>query len=797
MSIRNYFQTVLLIPVFGAVISCGGGGSSKSSPTDPPASPIVYKTVTTDAGAGTSITPPSISVEQGRTAAFTVTLAAGYTDLVVTGGSGTLSGNTYTTGAITTDTAIAASATKAIITPPANNLVLSSIAITSPAVKRTYSVHDPLDISGLIVTGTYNDGSTAIVSPVNVTGFDSSAPVTGQTLTVAYQNKTTTFTVNINAVPVASVSVAPTPVKLDLNSIKTITFTPTVLPANATNKSVTWSSSNSGIASIDSTGLVTGKAIGGPVTITVTTANGNKTATAQITVVNTSGLGVTLSTNAYGVPANYTPQTITTIFKSPTNTTVSSTVWSSDNNTVASVDGTGLVTFRAPGTATVTCTVTDSAAAQYSATCKVRVFSRTSNNMQVGTNFWNLAWGSQCLDYVYPSLKDLNSWATVTNPWIPAFLTDLGAYNGPLRFMDFTNTNYLPVINWSERIQPTENWTISKVYTIDKVTLDPLTGKTVLSYYQPGTTNCPATVPAYEWMIDLCNRTGHDMWINIPTFSRNDQADINERYWTQLAKLINAKLDPNLKCFVEYSNETWNGGFLIQNVYTMDQGTARGLPGINKWYWGEAFNVLTSIKIFKAFEDEFGAANTGYDKRLVRVYATAGNSDGGFKAIRNVMYDGVARDHYTDANFNPIYNPERQKLDLMATAPYVGGMDGAASDIQTQFRAKTDWAYKVEVMTYINEMAKYGVKVGCYEGGQHLLTNAGAWSHNPAIYDEYIDLLDRRNAAGLVMFNHYTLYGVYFPGANTGAWGAKEKITDSDAVSPKFRALADWVAAHP
>ena len=57
----------------------------------------------------------------------------------------------------------------------------------------------------------------------------------------------------------------------------------TISPSNATNQNVTWSSSNSNIATVDSSGLVTA-VLQGSANITVTTNNGNKTATCTIAV---------------------------------------------------------------------------------------------------------------------------------------------------------------------------------------------------------------------------------------------------------------------------------------------------------------------------------------------------------------------------------------------------------------------------------------------------------------------------------------------------------------------------------
>lgn len=73
-------------------------------------------------------------------------------------------------------------------------VTLSSIAITTPATKLSYTVGESLDISGMIVTGTYSDNSTQTetISGSNVTGFDSSIPAVGQVLTVTVGSQTTT-----------------------------------------------------------------------------------------------------------------------------------------------------------------------------------------------------------------------------------------------------------------------------------------------------------------------------------------------------------------------------------------------------------------------------------------------------------------------------------------------------------------------------------------------------------------------------------------------------------------------------
>ncbi|MDD3041075.1 CFI-box-CTERM domain-containing protein [Bacteroides sp.] len=79
--------------------------------------------------------------------------------------------------------------------------VLQNIAITTPANKLIYNIGDPMDISGLVVTVTYSDGSTKeeIVTADSITGFDSTAAASDQVLTITIGGKTSTFIVQILA----------------------------------------------------------------------------------------------------------------------------------------------------------------------------------------------------------------------------------------------------------------------------------------------------------------------------------------------------------------------------------------------------------------------------------------------------------------------------------------------------------------------------------------------------------------------------------------------------------------------
>jgi uncharacterized protein YjdB len=87
-------------------------------------------------------------------------------------------------------------------------------------------------------------------------------------------------------IAVTGVSLSHTTLSLKPNATQQLTAT--IAPTTATNKNVTWSSSNTSVATVSATGLVTAKTAG-TATITVTTQDGNKTATCVVTVSTAGG----------------------------------------------------------------------------------------------------------------------------------------------------------------------------------------------------------------------------------------------------------------------------------------------------------------------------------------------------------------------------------------------------------------------------------------------------------------------------------------------------------------------------
>ena len=152
----------------------------------------------------------------------------------------------------------------------------------------------------------------------------------------------------------------------------TATLTATVLPANATNKSVTWTSSDANTVTVSNGALTAKKA--GQATITVTSA-ADTSKKAQCTVTVTDAVvpvtGVTVSPASLELQLQ-TGKTVTgtiTANVSPSNATNKEVVWTSSNTKVATVSN-GTVTANAAGTVTITATTKDGGK---KATCTVTV----------------------------------------------------------------------------------------------------------------------------------------------------------------------------------------------------------------------------------------------------------------------------------------------------------------------------------------------------------------------------------------------------------------------------------------
>ena len=253
----------------------------------------------------------------------------------------------------------------------------STIAVTSITLNRsslnleigdTVSLYEtiyPRNATDKSVTWSSSKTSVATVSNGTVTAKSAGST----TITVkTSNNKTATCYVTVNnpVVVVSSVSLNKTSATLEVGN--TLNLTATIYPSNATDKSVTWSSSNTSVATVYN-GLVTAKTTGSTI-ITVKTSS-NKTATCTITVKNQEILPTAIYLSKSSVELNEGESITLTTTLLPNNVTNKVVEWIVLDTSIATVNN-GIITAKSEGETTLIATTVNG----LTSTCSIVVKSQ-------------------------------------------------------------------------------------------------------------------------------------------------------------------------------------------------------------------------------------------------------------------------------------------------------------------------------------------------------------------------------------------------------------------------------------
>ncbi len=278
----------------------------------------------------------------------------------------------------------------------------TTIPITSVSLNKTsesLTVGNTLTLTATVAPTnatnknvTWTSSNTSVATVANGVVTAKSAGTATITVTTVDGSKTATCTITVNASTVSVTGVTLDKTSANLTVGETLTLTATVSPTNATDKTVSWYSSNEAVATISSSGKITAKAAG--TTVVWAESNSNPTISASCTVtVKAATVAVT------GVTLNKTSESLTvgntltlTATVAPTNATNKNVSWSSNNTSVATVSASGVVTAKSAGTATITVTTVDGSK---KATCNITVnastvsvtgvtLDKTSANLTVG-----------------------------------------------------------------------------------------------------------------------------------------------------------------------------------------------------------------------------------------------------------------------------------------------------------------------------------------------------------------------------------------------------------------------------
>ena len=209
----------------------------------------------------------------------------------------------------------------------------------------------PEDATNKTVTWSSSDKTVATVS----NGRVSARKVGTATITAKTKNgKTATFKVTITRIEVESVSIDKANILMSIGS--TVTVNATVKPSDAEDKSITWSSSDNAVATVDSTGRIKGVKEGTAV-ITAKASSG-VTDTVNVTVKKSPTISIDKESETICVGCSTTvTATVTDSTEKPS--------WKSSDTSVATVDQTGKVVGKKEGRANITASLSNGASVTF------------------------------------------------------------------------------------------------------------------------------------------------------------------------------------------------------------------------------------------------------------------------------------------------------------------------------------------------------------------------------------------------------------------------------------------------
>jgi hypothetical protein len=335
------------------------------------------------------------------------------------------------------------------------------------------------------------------------------------------------------------------------------------------------------------------------------------------------------------------------------------------------------------------------------------------------------------------------------------FLDSLAPF-GAIRFMDYLKTNNSTISKWSDR---------------------------------PKVTDAQYTVKGgpIELAIELGNTANKDIWLNVPALADDD-------YVTQLGALVREKLKPDLHCYVEYSNEVWNGQFkqFHQNQAAAEAEVAAGEKTLNdggrdtnKFYWGRKRIAKRAVEIKKLLGDD--------PRFRVLLASQVGFSPPG--ALLKQQLEYVEKYHGPPSQFfyaiacAPYFSTGRDENDPARKKWFTERKDLTIDLICDRLLHRTDPSKNKNVLAFHELARKYGLKSFAYEGGLDLQQFNSqvdvkiASQYDPRTGQAVEDYLNNWYGNGGDAMFYFVLSCKY---DKNGYWGLTEDVRDW--TTPKYQA---------
>ncbi len=247
----------------------------------------------------------------------------------------------------------------------------SSLTVTAPTISSIVVTPDGLTLGIGIgqqytATAVYSDGSTQDlvsgvtwsssapgVATINSSGLATTVGAGSATITAKVGSLTDTTLLTVVAANLVSISVTPTPVSIAIGTDQQFSAVGSFNDGSTQLlTSVTWSSSSSSVATVNSTGLASAVGTG---TATITATSGPVSGTAALTVTGATVTSIAVTPANSNMPVGTTKQfTATATFSDSTSEDVTASVlWGSSKPGVASINNQGLVSSVATGSTTI------------------------------------------------------------------------------------------------------------------------------------------------------------------------------------------------------------------------------------------------------------------------------------------------------------------------------------------------------------------------------------------------------------------------------------------------------------
>lgn len=343
------------------------------------------------------------------------------------------------------------------------------------------------------------------------------------------------------------------------------------------------------------------------------------------------------------------------------------------------------------------------------------------------------------------------------SPFHPLFRERLDPF-ATIRTMQAARTNSTDEVHWS-----------------DRRTLDDARQSTAATDFQNGL--------APEYIVELSNETHSNAWLTMPYLADDD-------YIRNYATLVRDQLDPNLKVYVEWSNEVWNfsPGY-ESHPWVRDQ---VGLPTTDPNFWPTFYQIVAreTRRDFDIWSEVFA----GQEDRLVRVVSGQAANPWVARQITQHMgghFDAIACDGYVTfaqaqlASFNA-----STTTDQVVSALFNDALPHTL-DFLRQHEALAE--------QYAASLGR-DIQLLVYEGGV-LLPGTGRpyeqaflnASRDPRMYDLYQQLLHGADQAGVDLFTAFTF-------TDTSPFADASHLRTMDqplADAHKYRSLVDYLVANP